>query len=160
MSEIPPESSTSPPQPSPQPPSPRLRLLLIVGGAVLVMLIIGVVVLVTVLGAHRGSTQTVNALIQSIETGDCDLYIEVTTEFFRGTTISAGDCETSGAFEGTGTIDYDLDILSSQVTGTTATVSATLTIVDTSAPDAQPIVTPITFDLVQVSGAWKVDGSY
>ena len=156
MSESTPESPPPPQLPAPH----RFRMPLIIGGAALVVLIIVAVVLVTVLGANRGPTQTVNALIQSIETGDCRLYLEVTTEFFRGSTISAENCETSGAFDGTGAIDYRLDISGSQVTGNTATVAATMTIVDASTPDVQPIVTPITFELVQESGAWKVDSSY
>lgn len=155
-------SETSPELPAAveRPASPRIRRWLIIGGVVLVVLVIVAVVLVAVLGANRGPTQTVNDLIRSIETGDCELYVAVTTEAFRGSTISAEDCETSGAFVGTGTIDYRLDISGSQVAGNIVTVAATMTIVDTSTPDVDPIVTPITFELVQESGAWKVDSSY
>ncbi len=138
----------------------RRRVPLIIGGAVLFVLIVIVVALVGLVGAQRGPTQTVNEFIRSIEAGDCALYVAVTTEAFRNGTIAADDCEASGVFSGSGAIDYILDISGSRVTGESATVEAIMTIVDTSAPNADPTVTPITFDLVQESGAWKVDASY
>jgi hypothetical protein len=138
----------------------RRRIPLIVGGAVLLVVIVVVaVILVGVLGAQRGPTQTVDALIQSIEKGDCELYVAVTTETFRESTITADDCEASGAFTGSGTIDYVLEYSGTHVTGETASVEAIMTIADTSMPDVDPTVTPITFYLVQESGTWKVDSS-
>jgi hypothetical protein len=125
-----------------------------------VVLIVVAVVLVGALGAPRTPTQTVNEFIRSIEAGDCALYAAVTTEAFRTGTIAADDCEASGVFDGSGTIDYRLDISGERVTGSTAAVAATLSIVDTSTPEVEPTTTPITFDLVRESGVWKVDASY
>ncbi|MEO8528551.1 MAG: hypothetical protein ABI435_05690, partial [Pseudolysinimonas sp.] len=75
-----------------------------------------------------------------------------------GGTVSAADCESSGAFGG-GTIDYTLVIASTEVSGTTAKVAGTLSIADTSDPTTQPVTTPITFTVIQDAGAWKVDSS-
>ena len=149
------ESAATPPRAG-----ARLRVPLIIGGAVLLVLIVIVVVFVGLFGAQRGPTQTVNEFIRSIEAGDCTLYVAVTTEAFRNGTIAADDCETSGVFSGSGTIDYVLDITGTREAGETATVEAIMTIVDNSTPDVDPTVTPITFDLVQESGAWRVDASY
>jgi hypothetical protein len=140
-----------------------LRVPLIIGGALLAVLIVVIVIVVVLgglFGAQRGPTQTVNEFIRSVEAGDCGLYVAVTTEAFRNGTIAAADCEASGAFSGSGPVDYTLDITGSQVTGETSTVEANMTIVDSSMPDVDPTVTPITFDLVQESGVWKVDASY
>ena len=145
------------------PPAPArigLRVPLIIGGAVLLVLIVIVVVFVALFRAPLGPTQTVNEFIRSVEAGDCALYVAVTTEEFRNGTVAADDCETSGVFSGSGAIDYVLDITGSRVTGDTATVEAILTIVDSSTPDVDPTVTPITFGLVQESDVWKVDVSY
>lgn len=138
----------------------RLRVPLILGGAALALLTVVAVVLVGVLSAPRSPTQTVNEFIRSIEAGDCALYVAVTTEAFRNGTIAAGDCETSGVFAGSGAIDYVLEISGERITGNTAAVAATLSIIDTATPEVPPTTTPITFDLVQESGAWKVDASY
>lgn len=144
--------STPPAAPS------RRRLALIIGGAVIIVLVVVAVVLVVAFGGNRGPAQAVNDLIRSIETGDCTLYVASTTESFRGNTISADDCEKSDAF-GSGTIDYTLAISKTDVSGSTATVEGTLTIADTSDPTTEPVVTPITFNVVQEGGAWKVDSS-
>jgi len=138
----------------------HFRLPLIIGGAILLALIAIVVVFAGLFATQRGPTQTVNEFIRSVEAGDCVLYVAVTTEEFRNGTVAADDCETSGVFSGSGTIDYTLDISGSQVTGDTAIVETIMTIVDNSTPDSDPTVTPITFDLVQESGVWKVDASY
>lgn len=148
------------------PPTARtgLRGPLIIGGAVLFVLIavaiVATLLLARLFGTQRGPTQTVNEFIRSIEAGDCALYVAVTTEEFRNGTVAADECETSGVFDGSGTIDYVLDITGSRLTGDTATVEAILTIVDNSTPDVDPTVTPITFGLVQESDVWKVDVSY
>jgi hypothetical protein len=142
----------------------RLRLLLLVGGAALTVLIAVAVavavVFVGALGAPRSPTQTVNEFIRSVEVGDCALYVAVTTEAFRDGMSAADDCAASGVFDGSGTIDYRLDISGERVTGSTAAVAATLSIINTSTPEVKPTTTPITFDLVQESGVWKVDASY
>ncbi|MEO5533697.1 MAG: nuclear transport factor 2 family protein [Pseudolysinimonas sp.] len=137
----------------------KLRLPLIIGGAVVIVLVIVAVILVAVLGGSRGPAQAANDLIRAVQTGDCKLYVAVTTENFRGGSVSADDCEKAGGFSAGNTINYTFVISSTDISGSTATVKGTLTVSDKTDPTTQPITSPVTFTVIQEGGTWKVDST-
>lgn len=124
-----------------------------IGGGLIVIGVVAVIVVVMVVGkALSGPKDVASEFNDAYFAGDCETYLDVTTEGFRESDSFPGTCEEAADWFFP-TVDEDtfsitLDGVSTS--GSNATVTGTMT----STEYGEGVVT---YGLIKVDGEWKVD---
>ncbi|WP_299298319.1 hypothetical protein [uncultured Brachybacterium sp.] len=139
---------------SPRPRRPMWHWLLVGGVAAVGLLVIAVfAIFIAFQVLTRGNPQeTVDDFYTSLETGDCELYENSTTEQFREGFGLTSCADFEAAFSAGGTADYTVDDRVNRQGYAIFDVTESFT------RDGQPSQTQVRFFVRRIDGQWDLDG--